>query len=109
MNIGQELYTRRDILAYSTDSYFEVQTLKFNTAIVAELPIGSCVNADGTLVVAADTQCFVVADHQFAGAKFLTVFDRLVAVREDMLKAFDAAGLTKAKQLIVAADKIRLV
>lgn len=103
---GNEPMSRRDVLAYSLDSNWEVMTVEFATAPTIDLKPGACVDANGALVVTGSTVCYVIADGCEAGSKYAVVFDRLCALKKESLYATDK---TKALQLIKAADKIRLV
>lgn len=103
---GIEPLSRRDVLAYSVDSNWEVKTLEFVTVPDIELKPGACVDANGDLVVTGSTVCYVIADGVEAGSKYAVVFDRLCALKTESLYATDKA---RAIELIKSEDKIRLV
>ncbi|MFM5481815.1 hypothetical protein ACET9B_16400 [Aeromonas veronii] len=52
---GIEPLSRRDVLAYSLDSNWEVMTIEFPTATTIDLKPGACVDANGALVVTGST------------------------------------------------------
>lgn len=103
---GTEPLSRRDVLAYSLDSVWEVKTLEFVTVPDVALKSGDCVDQNGDLVVTGSTVCYVIADGCEAGSKYAVVFDRLCALKESALNATDKV---RAIELIKSEDKIRLV
>ncbi|GJA95672.1 hypothetical protein [Aeromonas caviae] len=79
---GIEALNRRDVLAYSLDSNWEVMTVEFATAPTIDLKPGACVDANGALVVTGSTVCYVIADGCEA-----------VSIHQDGVDGISSAGM----------------
>ncbi|EOD4083011.1 hypothetical protein ACOHX9_003999 [Yersinia enterocolitica] len=105
---GTSPLSMNDILAYAADHIFcqKLVTMTLQTATDA----GSVIDAtSGALATSASTKVFVVLEDYPAGvAQTIRVANNFgVVLREAVLQAADATGLTKAKTLLIA-DGFRL-
>ncbi len=99
---------QNDIIAYSVDNVFNQKLVTMSLPAVTMA--GSCIDAtSGALVTSASTKVYVVLEDYAAGAaQTIRVANAFgVVLREAVLQAADAAGLTKAKTLLIA-DGFRL-
>ncbi|ELI8168648.1 TPA: hypothetical protein ACRFDF_001469 [Yersinia enterocolitica] len=100
---GQSPLSQNDILAYAADHIFcqKLVTLTLPAITLA----GSCIDAtSGAAATAASTKVYVVLEDYAAGAaQTIRVANAFgVVLREAVLQAADASGLTKAKTLLLA-------
>ncbi|WP_145522419.1 hypothetical protein [Yersinia ruckeri] len=105
---GQSPLSQNDILAYAADHIF-CQKLVTST-LPAVTGAGSVIDAtSGALATSASTKVYVVLEDYPAGtSQIIRVANAFgVVLREAVLQAADAAGLTKAKNLLIA-DGFRL-
>lgn len=107
--ISTEKLSRADIVSYSADPIFSVIKFTPSAAFAADFPAGAVVNAAGQLLKSTDTVAYILADGVKKNQTTAVVLDKFIVVREASLSAFDASGLTKAKELVSASGFIRLV
>lgn len=105
---GQSPLSQNDILAYASDLVFcqKLVTITLPNITYA----GSVIDAtSGALATSASTKIYVVLeDYQAGSSQTIRVANAFgVVLREAVLQAADAAGLTKAKTLLLA-DGFRL-
>lgn len=99
---------QNDIIAYSVDNVFNQKLVTMTLPAITYA--GTCVDASsGAAASAASTKVYVVLEDYAAGAsQTIRVANPFgVVLREAVLQAADAAGLTKAKTLLIA-DGFRL-
>ncbi|HEI6788278.1 TPA: hypothetical protein SK266_002323 [Yersinia enterocolitica] len=99
---------QNDIIAYSVDNVFNQKLVTMTLPAITYA--GTCIDAtSGALATAASTKVYVVLEDYPAGSsQTIRVANALgVVLREAVLQAADAAGLTKAKTLLVT-DGFRL-
>ncbi|WP_145588849.1 hypothetical protein [Yersinia rochesterensis] len=100
---GQSPLSQNDILAYASDLVFcqKLVTITLPTITYA----GTCIDAtSGAAATAASTKVYVILEDYAAGVfQTIRVANPFgVVLREAVLQAADAAGLTKAKNLLIA-------
>ncbi|MFJ1231083.1 hypothetical protein [Yersinia proxima] len=99
---------QNDIIAYSADSVFNQKLVTMTLPAITYA--GTCIDAtSGAATTSASTKVYVVLEDYPAGAaQTIRVANAFgVVLREAVLQAADAAGLTKAKTLLLA-DGFRL-
>ncbi|ENK6701682.1 TPA: hypothetical protein ACVEY8_001492 [Yersinia enterocolitica] len=99
---------QNDIVAYSVDNVFNQKLVTMTLPAITYA--GSCIDAtSGAAATSASTKVYVVLEDYPAGAsQTIRVANPFgVVLREAVLQAADAAGLTKAKTLLIA-DGFRL-
>ncbi|HEN3607553.1 TPA: hypothetical protein U5E44_000690 [Yersinia enterocolitica] len=105
---GTSPLSQNDLIAYAADLVFcqKLVTMTLPTTTHA----GTCIDAtSGAAATSASTKVYVVLEDYPAGmAQTIRVANSFgVVLREAVLQAADAAGLTKAKTLLIA-DGFRL-
>ncbi len=99
---------QNDIVAYSVDNVFNQKLVTMTLPAITYA--GTCIDAtSGAAATATSTKVYVVLEDYPAGtAQTIRVANPFgVVLREAVLQAADAAGLTKAKTLLIA-DGFRL-
>ncbi|MFA3760995.1 hypothetical protein [Yersinia sp. 2466 StPb PI] len=99
---------QNDILAYAADHIFCQKLVTMTLPAITYA--GTCIDAtSGAAATSASTKIYVVLEDYAAGAaQTIRVANAFgVVLREAVLQAADAAGLTKAKTLLIA-DGFRL-
>ncbi|EKN3693644.1 hypothetical protein DVP47_17460 [Yersinia enterocolitica] len=105
---GQSPLSQNDLIAYAADLVFCQKLVQITLPVTTYA--GTCVDASsGAAASAASTKVYVVLEDYAAGAsQTIRVANPFgVVLREAVLQAADAAGLTKAKTLLIA-DGFRL-
>ncbi|CNF55246.1 TPA: hypothetical protein PXN30_001806 [Yersinia enterocolitica] len=105
---GTSPLSQNDIVAYAADSVFCQKLVQITLPAITYA--GSCIDAtSGAAATSASTKVYVVLEDYPAGtSQTIRVANPFgVVLREAVLQAADAAGLTKAKTLLIA-DGFRL-
>lgn len=106
--LGTSPRGQNDIIAYSVDNVFNQKLVTITLPAITYA--GSIIDAtSGALATSASTNIYVVLEDYPAGAaQTIRVANAFgVVLREAVLQAADAAGLTKSKTLLLA-DGFRL-
>ncbi|ENG6268464.1 hypothetical protein ABU553_002395 [Yersinia enterocolitica] len=105
---GQSPLSQNDLIAYAADLVFCQKLVQIT--LPATTHAGTCIDAtSGAAATSASTKVYVVLEDYPAGtSQIIRVANAFgVVLREAVLQAADAAGLTKAKTLLIA-DGFRL-
>ncbi|EPZ8125572.1 hypothetical protein ACXV6R_003454 [Yersinia enterocolitica] len=105
---GTSPLSQNDILAYAADHIFCQKLVTMTLPAITYA--GTCIDAtSGAAATSASTKVYVVLEDYPAGAaQTIRVANAFgVVLREAVLQAADAAGLTKSKTLLIA-DGFRL-
>ncbi|MCX0437093.1 hypothetical protein [Aeromonas veronii] len=110
MKISQEARSRGDVLQYAVDDIWSVATLTVDAGIPADLTSGDAIDpVTGAKLTSSATACRIVADPCKSGSKHVIVFDKLVHLIKSQIAGANAAGTTKALELLSNNQFIRLV